>query len=717
MNQTVWKQRILPVASWLKSRFWVLQFCTALAVTLVVEMLSRRSLLAGLTFLVQSPVRFLYNVLLVQATLSVAQLVPKRRFAMALLSAVWLGLGTANFVLLGYRTTPLAAIDFALLSSVWSIMGVYLKVWQCVLIVAAFVVLLAVLAIIFVRSPSVKIHWSSALVATAFQILLALSATFLLQQTTYLDTSFSNLAEAYGIYGFPYCFITSVVDRGIDEPENYSEETINAVVDELGAAEAVLEAEAANAAENADTQAESGDPTGTAEQTLGDDSPEQADSADPESGEASSAQAAVSDNAATEQTPNIIMVQLESFFDVNLVEDLTFSENPVPVFTALKEAYPSGYLTVPSIGAGTANTEFEVLTGMSLDYFGTGEYPYKTILQSNTCETVNYNLKELNYTCHAIHNHTGSFYDRQIIFSHLGFDTFTSLEYMTYVETNELGWAKDFVLTPQIEKALNSTEGRDFIYTISVQAHGKYPTDAPESQRPISVSGLEEEADVYRWEYYLEQIHETDAFIGALINALTEYDEPTVVVLFGDHLPSLDLSEEDLVNGDLFQTEYVIWSNFDLEAEDQDLSAYQLTAHVLDLMDIHSGLLTVLHQTQSDDADYQENLELLEYDMLYGNMEAYDGVNPYSPTDLQMGIDTICITGVRSVGGSLYVSGENFTKYSVIYVDGHACNTVYLDSHTLMAPDVVPDDGAQITVAQVADDAIVLSETAAYTYE
>ncbi len=189
------------------------------------------------------------------------------------------------------------------------------------------------------------------------------------------------------------------------------------------------------------------------------------------------------------------------------------------------------------------------------------------------------------------------------------------------------------------------------------------------------------------------------------------------MVLFGDHLPSLDLSEEDLANGNLFQTEYVIWSNFDLEAEDQDLSAYQLTAHVLDLLDIHSGLLTVLHQTQSDDADYQENLELLEYDMLYGNMEAYDDVNPYSPTDLQMGIDTICITGVRSVGGSLYVSGENFTKYSVIYVDGHACNTVYLDSHTLMAPDVVPDDGAQITVAQVADDAIVLSETAAYTYE
>lgn len=95
----------------------------------------------------------------------------------------------------------------------------------------------------------------------------------------------------------------------------------------------------------------------------------------------------------TEKKPNIVMVQLESFFDPTLVNFLEFSQDPVPNFRSLMENYPSGYVTVPSVGAGTANTEFEVLTGMSLKFFGPGEYPYKTILQESTAESINYELK------------------------------------------------------------------------------------------------------------------------------------------------------------------------------------------------------------------------------------------------------------------------------------------------------------------------------------
>ena len=75
------------------------------------------------------------------------------------------------------------------------------------------------------------------------------------------------------------------------------------------------------------------------------------------------------------RTPNFIFVQLESFFDANYLKDLTYGENPVPNFERLKETCSSGLFYVPSIGAGTANTEFEVLSGMNLDHFGVGEYP------------------------------------------------------------------------------------------------------------------------------------------------------------------------------------------------------------------------------------------------------------------------------------------------------------------------------------------------------
>ena len=63
------------------------------------------------------------------------------------------------------------------------------------------------------------------------------------------------------------------------------------------------------------------------------------------------------------------------------------NQNPIPTFHNLEKNYTSGYLTVPVVGAGTANTEFEVLSGMSMQYFGTGEYPYKTILKKTDCES------------------------------------------------------------------------------------------------------------------------------------------------------------------------------------------------------------------------------------------------------------------------------------------------------------------------------------------
>ena len=80
--------------------------------------------------------------------------------------------------------------------------------------------------------------------------------------------------------------------------------------------------------------------------------------------------------------PNVIVVQLESFMDPSYVKELSFNMNPIPNFTKLKEECSSGFLTMPAIGAGTANSEFEVLSGFDVAYFGAGEYPYKTVLSN-----------------------------------------------------------------------------------------------------------------------------------------------------------------------------------------------------------------------------------------------------------------------------------------------------------------------------------------------
>ena len=225
-----------------------------------------------------------------------------------------------------------------------------------------------------------------------------------------------------------------------------------------------------------------------------------------------------------------------------------------------------------------------------------------------------------------IHNNEATFYDRNHVFAQLGFDTFTPIEYMNNIERNPTGWCRDKILTKEIIKTLDSTPGPDYIYTISVQGHGKYPD----------------------FEYYCSQIAEMDDFIRSLVNTMRTRQEPIVLVMSGDHLPSFEWSEEEMENGSLYQTEYVVWNNMNLPKEKKDVEAYQLAAHVLDLLDIHEGTMMRFHQKylngqQKDEEAYLTAMKALEYDILYGNREIYGGETPYQTTDLKMGIDPVTI--------------------------------------------------------------------------
>lgn len=644
--------------------------CIALAVALntAMEMLSRRSVWEGVQFLALHPVHFLCNILVVLLTLLLALLVKRRVFMLSLVSTIWLGLAIANFILLGYRTTPLAAIDFYILKPVFSILKIYLTPVQMILIVLAFAAVITGIVFIFIKAPKHQALYRGALVSIAMTSLATFGLIHFSIQADATSTSFANLANAYRNYGFAYCFATSLLDTGIDKPEDYSVETMASLAEDIE------------------------------EETKEDVSPDaQKDSAI---------------FADSQQEPNIVMVQLESFIDPNRLDGFTYSENPVPFFTWLKERYTSGYLSVPSIGGGTANTEFEVLTGMSLDYFGPGEYPYKTILQQSTCESIAYNLKELGFGTHVIHNNTGTFYDRHLVFPNLGFDTFTSLEYMNHVEKNPLGWAKDTVLTTEILTTLFSTKQRDFIYAISVQPHGKYPSVPLGDEQPITVSStVLSEDELIPFSYYVNQVYEEDAFLRSLVQALESCGEPTILVLYGDHLPSISAAEDNMAKGDLLQTEYVIWDNIGLEEQDLDLEAYQLSASILKKLGIQSGFLNSFHQSFAETPRYQEYLELLEYDMLYGEKAVYGGSDGYRPTDMQMGIKPIALEQYRMLGSTLYVFGSEFTPYSRICINGDPADTVFISSGAIKADDLSLEEEDQITVAQVGEDGIFLSET------
>lgn len=656
-----------------------------LIINFIIELCSRRSLIDTFGYIFSSPLVFLYNSLIILSTLSIVLLFKRRTFFFTLITTIWIGFGITNGIILSNRVTPFTATDLTLAEFGLGIISKYLSPLMTSLISGFLILVVIGIVFLFFKGPKFKekINYKRNILIVAATWTILFGSTKLAIATNVISSYFGNIAFAYLDYGFPYCFSNTIFNTGIDKPTDYSQEKIASISD------LITTKDSTNVATTSDN--------------------------DNEDILLASTEGGLNQDE-TEKKPNIVMVQLESFFDPTLVNFLEFSQDPVPNFRSLMENYPSGYVTVPSVGAGTANTEFEVLTGMSLKFFGPGEYPYKTILQESTAESASYNLKDLGYSTHAIHNNKGTFYNRNFVFSQLGFDTFTSLEYMEVEEFTAKDWAKDFYLTDEILKSLDSTDSSDFVYTISVQAHGDYPKEQVLEDPTITVSGLPDEGTTNAFTYYINQLYEVDQFIGQLTEALSQRDEDTVLVLFGDHLPTLGFKDEDLDNGSIFQTEYVVWSNFDLEREDQDLTAYQLTASVLDSLNIDSGVLTKFHNQFKDSEDYLSDLKLLQYDMLYGEKYIYGGENPFIATDLKMGTYDITITNVYEEDGNLIVKGENFNKYSKIYINEQYTKTVFVDENTLMAQNITLEPDSSIVVTQRTSGGGKLGSTNTFTY-
>ena len=644
----------------------------SMLVGFVIEIFSRHSLFKAFSHVIDNPIAYTCNVLIIFLTLTIVPLFRRRLLAKLIISTLWIAFGITNGVVLSFRVTPFTANDLGLITSTFSIINKYLNTFEIIIIGAGIIAAIAGLIYAglkckkFTGEISYKKSFAGILVAS-----LALLVTFELGLATgKLASFFPNIAFAYTDYGFPYCFSNTLLNTGIHKPENYSEETIkNIFKSEL-------------------TNNEDGNITLLSNSDKADSS-----------------------------NPNIIMVQLESFFDPTVIKGLELSGDPVPNFRNLLENYSSGYVHVPSIGAGTANTEFEVLTGMNLEFFGPGEYPYKTILQKTTSESVSYNLKEDGYSTHAIHNNKGTFYDRRFIFSQLGFDTFTSLEYMDIREETPNGWAIDAPLADQIMETLDSTENEDFVYTITVQSHGVYPTEPTLENPEILVNNLIDVENKYAYEYYINQLYEVDKFIGDLVDKLSKIDEDVVLVLFGDHLPTLNFKDEDLTNGSIFKTDYVIWDNMNLPKVDKDMQAYQLSSYVLEMLDKDTGVINKFHQEFSDNDDYLANLKLLQYDMLYGNKYIFDGNNPYIASELKMGIKDIAITSAYIEDNNLIVKGNNFTPSSTVYIDNHKMETIFQDYSTLIVEDVEIDDLEPIVVKQITSGGGLMSATEELIFE
>ncbi len=664
-RNSAFAKKMQPVYAFMNRFSLIFHALLACIINFVIEAISRHSVVAAWDYMTGTPLVFLYNAFMIFVTFSIVYLFKRRIFVRMIIGAVWVILGIANGYILLKRVTPFNAQDLKIAGDGIALINNYCNGFEVVVIAVGAVALLIWLISMWRRGGQYagKIHHIAALIGIIVCGVLYTFVTNIAIDKRVVSTYFGNIAFAYEDYGLPYCFSASLFNTGISEPNGYTKKAMAKI-----------------------------DKDGELNQTAA--------------------------SRSSDELPNIIVVQLESYFDVANAEFFTTSEDACPNLHNLYQNYSNGYFKVPSVGAGTANTEFEVLTGMNLRYFGPGEYPYKTYSKKHPTESAATALASLGYGTHALHDNTGNFYSRANVFNNMGFDTFTSKEFMNVLQTTENGWAKDEILTQHIMEAMDTTKQEDFVFTVSVQGHGNYPETQVIENPKIKVEGIEDEALKNKWEYYVNQVYEMDQFVGDLIKAVEERNEPSVVVFYGDHLPTMGLKAEDLKSRYLYNTNYVIWDNIGLQKDDKNIPAYQLMSEVLNRLDIHSGTVFNYHQQRKGTKNYLSDLELLQYDILYGKQYVYNGKAPITEGHMVMGIRNVSLSSIvpqLNSGYSLY--GENFTKYSRVYVNGEKQKSSFLNNTRINLSETELKDGDVIQVGQVGSSDTIFRMSDKYTYQ
>jgi phosphoglycerol transferase MdoB-like AlkP superfamily enzyme len=653
---------------WDKYSFWM-HVPLALALVFLMEWMSRHSFAAAWTFVVDHTGPYLFNSYCIFVALSIVFLSKRRGWFRVFVSMFFIILGIINCIILLNRVSPFGYTDLYMISDLLTMQDSnYFSPQQALIAIIALIIYIILMILYWVKGPkkqNSKPIWQRIILVAALFISLYPS-TVLLRNAGIMTSYFGNLAQGYLDYGYLYGFSTSVLDRGMNRPFGYSENKIENIVEKDASYVQTLEIPSEDASQ-----------------------------------------------------PNIVVMLLESFYDVSESDFLKTSEDPIPFVHYLEKNFSTGHCIVPVVGAGTCNSEFEVLTGLSCNFFGPGEYPQKTILKETDVESYADVLKELGYGTHVVHNNGGNFYSRANAFSMMGFDTFTSKEMLDITDYTPLGnWPTDDILVEGTMDAMDQTEGSDFVYTITVEGHGSYPTYVVEEDPAIKVKAEgKTEEERLAWEYYINRIYNVDDFLKSYIEALDARGEDTLVIMFGDHLPTMGLKSDEVATGDLYKTKYFTWNNFGMEKQDKDLASYQLVSEYLNRLNIHNGNINAYHQTamaagkKYGTSDYMNDLKMLQYDIMYGDRYTYKHGTSYEASDIIMGVKDVTIDSAYYFNGRLHIYGDQFTKWSKVYVNDEQISTKYESGQVLSVKASDVKNGDIIKVCQMGSSNTIFRES------
>ncbi|HDR3523116.1 LTA synthase family protein [Bacillus pacificus] len=361
------------------------------------------------------------------------------------------------------------------------------------------------------------------------------------------------------------------------------------------------------------------------------------------------------------EKPNIIFVMSESFWDPTKATNLSFSEDPVPNLHHYIENFPGGQTISPTFGGNTANVEFEALTSYSMSLLKPGSIPYQQVITNKKeIPSIPTALKKEGYYTSAIHSFGRSFFKRDDVYRVLGFDKFNAADTMENVDIDG-DYISDLAMSKEIIAELEKQKQPTFIHAVTMQNHFPF-TEGRFGENLIEISGLENEESKGELETYTEGLRRSDEALQYLIEKLDNLDRPTLLVFFGDHLPSLGTNksfykENGYITNEktpserlaMAQTPLLMYANFDMPNDNlgvvspiyfsnlifdyaglnkslfyQFLSAFYKEIPVLrdELKVDKNG--EVINDLTKKQKEMLEQYKMLQYDLLVGNQYSKD---------------------------------------------------------------------------------------------
>ena len=295
-----------------------------------------------------------------------------------------------------------------------------------------------------------------------------------------------------------------------------------------------------------------------------------------------------------EEKPTVIAIMNETFSDLSIYQNMHANYQGPTYFKSIDDCLSRGRLYVSAYGGGTANTEFEFLTGNSMAYLGSGVYPYTTYDLTDT-ENLASQFKSLGYYTTAMHPNHGTNWNRENVYKDFGFDQFLTINDFEGAETLR-GMVTDKSTYDKILELLDTNSDPQFIFDVTMQNHSGYDTGLIPYDKQVSLN-IDGELNSNVNEY-VSLIQQSDEALEYFLGKLSKLDRKVVVVFWGDHQPFFPdtynnrwfTNEDDATHQErLWQTDYIIWANYDVAGNSQtsheeDLSSNYLSSELMSLI-------------------------------------------------------------------------------------------------------------------------------------